>query len=399
MSAKKDFYEVLGVPKNAAPEEIKKAYRKLAMKYHPDKAQESSKAEHEVKFKEISEAYTVLSDTDKRDMYDHTGTYEEGGGGMNFSNVNDILNELFGGGGGNGSSGSPGFEFFQMGGMPQSGGGGFKMFFGGGMPPGFNQQQSQPNHDIIEVRVSLTEIYKGVLKKVAYQIVDKCDACSGTGGKEPTDVIQCLSCNGTGQAPVQMGPYMIQQVCQNCNGRGQMIKQNRHCLKCKGERVGYYNRSFDLRIPAGVPHQYTHKMDGKGSYELQNSKHNDLVLVFIHEIDPKFKIDYETLDVHTKVEVTLDELLCGFNKVIDIYDEQIPLHSDGYFHPEQTTVVQGKGLPLFKKKDSGNLVLTYKVLYPEDTIKLKKYQDVFLTMFKRPLAELPENAVHVHQTQ
>lgn len=394
MTNKKDFYEILDIPSNAAPEEIKKAYKKLAMKYHPDKVQGEDKAESEVKFKEISEAYSVLSDIDKRERYDRLGTYEETGD-MNFSNVNDILNELF-----SGNGMSQGFEFFQMGGMPsmsQGIGSSFKMFFGGNT----NSRGHQNNQDVIEIRVNMTELYKGVIKKVAYEVIDKCDACLGTGAKDPSDIISCLSCNGNGHIPQQMGPFMIQQPCQNCSGRGQMIKQNRICTKCKGERIKYFNRSFDLRIPYGVPHQHIHKMDGKGSYDIETSTYNDLILVFVHEIDTRFEVDYTTCDVHTKIDILLEELLCGFDKVLQIYDEKVPLYSKGYFNPNIKSIIKGKGLPLFKKKDFGDLVVTYNVIFPEDTTKLRKYHNVFMTMFKKtPLVEPPENATQIHhQTQ
>jgi molecular chaperone DnaJ len=396
----KNLYEILSVSKTATQEEIKKSYKKLAIKNHPDKCMaDDDKKEKEDLFKQINEAYAILSDVDKRRHYDNFGTYDNNPDAMNFGNVNDILSELFGNsfqmsGGMGGGQMPPGMEFFSMGPGSHS----FKMFFGGQQQNPFGQEQQQQQHDMIEVTVNLTEIYSGVNKKVAYDILDKCDICLGTGAKDPNDIITCLTCNGAGTVSQQIGPLPIMianQICPSCNGRGQTIKNNKTCSACKGQRITYYNRSFDLRIPSGVPNRHIHKMDGKGSYDPQHNRYNDILLVFVHNIDPKFKIDYNINSVSTIMDIRLDELLCGFIKNLSIYDETLPIYSQQYFNPNTITIIKGKGLPFFKRKEHGDLVITYRVIYPEENTRFKKYHNVFLTMFKKQEPKPPVNAVNV----
>jgi molecular chaperone DnaJ len=393
-----NLYDILGISKTASQDEIKKAFRKLAMKYHPDKCAESEKEENETKFKQINEAYTVLSDEEKRKQYDMFGTYDSNPGNQNYADIGDILSELFGGGGGGGVPGMPGMEFFSMGPGSHS----FKMFFGGpGGGPGEGnpfQNQRNPNSDMIEIPVNMTEIYKGVNKKVSYDILDKCETCMGIGAKDPNDVIKCLTCNGKGVVSHQMGPIPIMianQMCPSCQGRGQVIKQNKQCSSCNGKRITYYNRSFDLKIPAGVPHRYMHRMEGKGSIDIQRNVYNDIMLVFIHKLDKQFEIDYNTNNVTTTVEIDLEELLCGFVKDLHIYDEKVTIGSDKYFNPTKQTIIKGKGLPFFKRKEHGDLIIRYNVKYPNDCTRFKKYHNVFLTMFKRTEPQIPEHAVNV----
>jgi molecular chaperone DnaJ len=396
----KNLYDILLISKTASQEEIKKAYKKLAIKNHPDKcmADEDKHLKEEL-FKEINEAYAILSDVDKRRNYDNFGTYDTNPDAMNFGNVNDILSELFGNnfqmGGGGGGQMPPGMEFFSMGPGSHS----FKMFFGGPQQQFTqHQHQQQQQSDMIEVAVNLTEIYCGVNKKVAYDILDKCDVCMGSGAKDPNDVITCLTCKGAGTVSQQVGPLPIMitnQICPSCNGRGQIIKNNSVCSSCKGQRITYYNRSFDLRIPSGVPNKHIHKMEGKGSYDPNLNKYNDILLVFIHNIDPKFKVDYNINSVSIILDVRLDELLCGFIKQIPIYDEVVTIFSEKYFNPNHITIIKGKGLPFFKKKEHGDLVITYRIIYPEDNTRFKKYHNVFLTMFKKKEFKPPSNAINI----
>jgi molecular chaperone DnaJ len=390
------LYEVLNISKNATQEEVKKAYRKLAMQYHPDKCVNDNDIDIKKKeelFKEINEAYSILSDDKKRKSYDTYGTYDHNPEAMDYSNINDILNDLFGGGFDIGSSGHvPGMEFFSMGPGQHS----FKMFFGHqNTMPTNNPEQ----HEVIEVSVNLTEIYKGVNKKVAYDILDKCDVCLGSGAKDANDIINCLSCNGVGMISQQIGslPIMVtNQTCPSCQGRGKVIRNNRCCNTCKGNRITYYNRSFDLRIPQGVPNKHIHKMEGKGSYDPILNKYNDIYLLFTHKIDSKFNINYETNGIEMTLDIKLDELLCGFTREIDIYDEKITIYSEKYFNPSLKTIIKRKGLPFFKKKEYGDLTIKYNVIYPDDNnTRFKKYHSVFMTMFKKEKFKITGNAINV----
>jgi DnaJ-class molecular chaperone len=371
-----NLYETLGITKNASQDDIRKAYRKLAMKFHPDKASEKDKKTHEEKFKEVNEAYGVIGDPEKRKQYDTYGTYDNNA--VNNASMHDVFSDMFGG------------DFFSMSGQGQSG---FKMFFGGGGPQPQSHQQ-----DVIEVEVTLTDIYKGVTKKVSYEVLDKCDTCMGTGAKSPSDVVKCMTCNGQGSIPQQMGPFLIQQGCGSCAGRGQVIKQGRQCLMCKGERMLYYSKSFDLRIPQGVPHKHIHRMEGKGSFDPHTNKYNDMVLIFIHRIEEEYKVDYEKNDVHITLDIPLEDLLCGFVNQIQIYDEVLTIYSKSYFNPTEPFVIERKGLPVFKKKEHGNLMIHFKIMYPLQDEKFTKYHNIFLTMFKKKQPKLPSNAIDISQS-
>lgn len=383
----KNLYEVLGVSKGASSEEIKKAFRKSAMKYHPDKAKaddDKTKLDNEDKFKELNEAYQVLSDPDKKHQYDTFGTVDSAAQQQQHTNLNEMFAEMFGGG-------MPGFG----GGMP-SGAGGFKMFFGNQGGPGGHDQG---NHDVIEVKVSLTDIYKGVTKKVSYEVLDKCDTCHGTGAKSSSDVVRCLTCGGNGSVAQQVGPFMMQQGCPSCAGRGQVIKQGRECLFCKGKQIMYYTRTFDLRIPQGVPNGHHHRMESKGSYDINQQKHNDMVLIFVHDIDKKYTIDYMKNNVHVDIDVKLEDLLCGHVKHLQIYDETIMLTNKHYFNPSKQVIIENKGLPVFKRKEYGSLILHFNVKYPDEDEKFTKYHSIFLSMFKKKQHTPPPNAIDVQQLQ
>jgi molecular chaperone DnaJ len=380
----KNLYESLGVSKTASQDEIKKAFRKLAIKHHPDKvakdADAATQKHNEDKFKEMNEAYTVLMDEEKRRQYDAYGTYDNN---AQQPDMSSMFADMFGGG-------TPDMGFFSMGGHPDQT---FKMFFGGG---GQHTGPQQPSQDVIEVKVSMTEIFKGVTKKVEFDIVDRCSGCQGTGAKGPGDVITCLTCHGQGSVPQQVGPFMINQNCPSCNGRGQVVKQHRQCAVCNGERARFVKRSFDIRIPQGVPHKHMHRMEAKGSFDIRKNCYNDMVLVFSHDIPEQYTIDYSRNNVHMTIDVKLEELLCGFVKEVDIYGEPLNLHSKGYFDPSKDIVVRNKGFPYYKRKDHGDLVIKCNILFPEREEKFSKYHSIFMTMFKVAAVEAPPDAVCVN---
>lgn len=371
-NSKKDFYDSLGVSKTATTDEIKKAFKKLAMKYHPDKASSSStdedKKNHEEKFKEINEAYSVLSDDSKRQQYDMFGTYDDNGGGPQMhGDINDLFGDLFGGG----------VPFMNMGGDQQS----FRMFFGNG-----HHEQHNPNmrnqQDVIEISVNMTELFHGVNKNIQYDILDKCDTCKGIGAKSQSDIVSCVTCGGKGHTPHQMGPFMVQQVCPSCGGKGSVIKAGRQCPSCNGAKVKYYGRSFNLKIPQGIPHKHIHKMDGKGSYDQATNTYNDIIIIFNHVIPQEYKIDYNTNNVNMKMKITLEELLCGFKKSIHIYDEKIEIQSECYFDPSKQKKIPNKGIPFFKKKEGGDLCISFEIEYPTSEKELRKHHKDFMTIFK-----------------
>ena len=358
------LYDILGV------------YKRLAMKHHPDKHTDDKEKNEEI-FKKISEAYSVLSDPNKRQHYDQFGTYDDsmGAGGGAF-NMNDIFSELFGGGGG---PGGPGEFIFNMGASGQAANA-FKMFFGG-MDPGGRGGPANP--DVIEVPVKIEEIYNGAMKKISYDIIDKCETCNGSGAKDLRDIISCLTCKGAGVVTQALNSFMITQMtCPSCQGRGDIIKQGKECSSCHSKKIKYYKRTIEVKIPKGVPNKFLHTVEGKGSYDVQSRRHADLILAFVHNIDPRYKVDYETNDVTIGLNIDLEELLCGFRIKTPLYDDHIEFVSRKYFNPQRTLTIRNKGLPFFKKQRNGDLLVNFNVVYPEAE-KLDRFHPIFLTMFKK----------------
>ena len=369
MASSNSLYEVLEVPKTASQDDIKRAYKRLAIKHHPDKNIDNKK-ENEEQFKKISEAYSVLGDPDKRKHYDTYGTYDTSNTspGTPF-NMQDIFNELFGGGG---PGGAPDFIFNMGASGPAASA--FKMFF---------NTAKQARADTIEVPVTIQEIYRGAVKKISYEVIDKCDACNGIGAASKDDVVKCVTCSGQGYVTQAINPFMITQAtCPSCAGRGEVIKPGRECASCHGKKMKYYKKSIDIRIPKGVPNKFEHTIEGKGSYDNASNSHNDLCLVFTHQIDPRYQVDYATNDVLIGINITLEELLCGFQIHTEVYDDVVTLESQKYFNPEKILTLKGRGLPFFKKAKSGDLLIKFNVSYP-DTDRLSKFAQVFQTMFKK----------------
>jgi len=244
---KKDYYEILGVDKNTALSDIKKKYRSLALKYHPDRVPQEQKQEAEEKFKEISEAYGVLSDPKKKQLYDQHGhagidqnfTTDDIFRGADFSSVfgetdlGDIFSQffggdIFGGGGGRGRSRSP-----------------------------------QRGRDIqYELDITLEEAYAGVKKKIKVPRNDICESCEGTGAKNGTKLKQCPKCHGSGYVTMASGFFRMQQPCSECHGAGKIITE--HCPDCHGRGMVRVTRNIDVTIPPGVDNSSRLRVGGEG---------------------------------------------------------------------------------------------------------------------------------------
>ncbi len=267
--AKRDFYEILGVPKNASDTDIKKAYRKVALKYHPDRNPDDKAAED--KFKEAAEAYEVLSDGDKRARYDrfgHAGVNNQGGGGfsgggsMNMEDIFEHFGDIFG------DSGSP-----------------FESFFGGGRSRGATKGQRGSN---LRIKVSLTleEVAKGITKKIKVKKQTACDTCGGSGAKDASSVSTCGTCRGAGYVrqvkSTFLGQMQTTAACPTCKGSGQTITAN--CGSCKGDGRMYAEETLDIEIPAGVAEGMQLSMRGKGNAGKGGGPTGDLLIV-IEEIE------------------------------------------------------------------------------------------------------------------
>ncbi len=266
--SKRDFYEILGVDKGADAAVIKKAYRKVAIKFHPDKNPDDPSAED--KFKEAAEAYEVLSDDNKRARYDQYGHAGMGGaagggggfgGGMNMEDIFSNFGDVFGGGGG----------------------GGFGDFFGGG---GGRARQRKGSNLRIKLKLTLEEIANGADKKVKVKRQASCSSCNGTGAKNGTAMKSCGTCHGSGQVKkvvnTMLGQMVSSSTCPNCGGKGEIIEEK--CNTCHGDGVTLEEDVIELKIPAGVQDGMQLAVQGKGNMPPGGGVPGDL-LVVIEEIE------------------------------------------------------------------------------------------------------------------
>lgn len=259
--AKRDYYEVLGVPKNAGADDIKKAYRKKALEFHPDKNPGDKAAEE--KFKEAAEAYDVLSDDQKRALYDRGGhAAMDGmggrGGGFQGMDFDDILRRA-------------GFDTEDI----------FSQFFGGGGARSRGRQRGEAGSNIrIKVKMTLEEIYTGIEKKIKVKKQVSCNTCNGSGARDSSSVSTCTTCRGSGMVNrVVQTPFGAMQsatTCPTCNGSGQMIKSP--CNVCKGDGRVFGEETIEVNIPAGVTGDIQLSMSGKGNAGAKGGPPGDLII-------------------------------------------------------------------------------------------------------------------------
>ncbi len=339
----KDYYKILGVEKNASEDDIKKAYRKMAMKYHPDKNPDNPEAES--KFKEAAEAYDVLSTPDKKSNYDRFGSASGGnpfGGGSPFGdfNMDDIFSQ-FG-------------DIF---------GGGFNQRRGNGQRP-----QSRGSNLRIKVTLTIDEILKGATKKLRYKRQDKCGTCSGKGG---TDVRSCLPCSGTGQRiVVQNTPFgQIRQAttCPDCAGSGQQVHSK--CKDCNGEGTISKEQVVDVEIPAGVSTGMQLTMNGYGNY-VRNGIPGDLQIVVEEIIDHSFNREGNNIVVEKTISV-LDAII-GANVKVDTPHGSIPIAIEPGTEHGKVYRISGKGIPDINY-GLGDLFVKIKIKIPKNIELDEKY--------------------------
>ena len=326
--AKRDYYEVLGVDKSASADEIKKAYRKMAIKYHPDKNPGDKEAEE--KFKEAAEAYSVLSDADKKAKYDQFGHAGVDGAGPDFSggfgNLNDILNDLFGGAFGGGFGGFSGF------------GGGF----GGGRP----QQKVYRGRDIrVRVKLTLEEIAKGVEKEISIEKNVPCKECGGKGAKSNADIQTCPACKGTGQVQRVVNSFLGQTVtystCQQCGGEGKIIKNP--CRTCGGTGLVRQRETIKVKIPAGVEAGMQLTLQGEGHAAKNNGINGDLLVVIEEQEHPNLKRDGNDL-YYTKV-ISMPDAILGAEVTVPCLDGDYKIKVEPGTQSGEVVRLRGRGLP------------------------------------------------------
>ena len=329
--AKKDYYEVLGVDKSASADEIKKAYRKLAIQYHPDKNPGNKEAEE--KFKEAAEAYSVLSDADKKARYDQFGHAGVDGAGPDFSqgfgNLNDILNDLFGGAFGGGF------------------GGGFGGFGGGfGGQRGSQQQRVHRGRDIrVRVKLTLEEIAKGAEKEISIEKSVPCADCGGKGAKNSSDIKTCPACHGTGQVERVVRQGFFQQVtystCQQCGGEGKIVSNP--CRSCNGTGLVRKRETIKVKIPAGVEAGMQLTIQGEGNAAKNNGINGDLLVVIEEQEHADLKRDGNNL-YYTKI-ISLPDAILGGETEIPCLDGPYKLKIDAGTQSGTVVRLRGKGLP------------------------------------------------------
>lgn len=358
MAEKRDYYEVLGVGKNATADELKKAYRKMAIKYHPDKNPGDKEAEE--KFKEAAEAYDVLSDPDKRARYDQFG--------------HSMGPQGFGGAGGQGGFG--GFGGFS--------GGGFSMedifshfgdifgdaFQGAGTygSGGRRQQRAvRKGADLrIKVKVTLKDIMNGVDKKLKLPRWVACEACKGTGAKDGTAFHSCSTCHGSGRVTrVQqtfLGAMESQSVCPECNGEGKTIDTK--CSVCGGEGIVKKDEIISFHIPAGVTDGMTLKMTGQGNAARHGGVNGDLLVVIEEEKDPNLIRDEDDLIYNLMLDFPTAAL--GGSVEVPLVEGKARLKIPAGTQPGKVLRLRGKGLPHYGSGSRGDELVNVMVYVPEN---------------------------------
>ncbi len=364
--AKRDYYEVLGVDKSASADEIKKAYRKKAIQYHPDKNPGDKEAEE--KFKEAAEAYEVLSNPDKRARYDqfgHEGMSGAGGFGGGF-------------GGGQGMSMD---DIFSMFGDIFGGHGGFGGFSGFGGGGSSQAQRKFRGSDLrVKVKLSLKDIANGTTKKFKLKKYVPCSHCHGTGAEGNSGTETCPTCKGSGhilrtQQSI-FGMMQTQTVCPQCNGEGKIIKNK--CKECGGEGIVYGEEVVEVKIPAGVAEGMQLSMSGKGNAGRHNGIPGDLLIQIEEEPHPELIRDENDLVYNLLLSIPMAAL--GSTVEIPTIDGKAKVKIDPGTQPGKVLRLRGKGLPSVNGYGNGDLLVNVSVYIPETLSKdeknaLEKMQD------------------------
>ncbi|MEI8348744.1 MAG: molecular chaperone DnaJ [Candidatus Omnitrophota bacterium] len=347
MSTQRDYYEILGVQKTASVEDIKKAYRQLVMQFHPDRVAPEKKKEAEERFKEISEAYAVLSDPQKKELYDRYGhagvdaryTQEDIFKGTNFS---DIFRDL----GGGGSSGSGIFdEFFSD--------LGFDVFGSGGSRRGQRHRGGEDVH--YEMAISLEEAYSGLEKELSFYRYENCHQCNGSGAQPGSKKEACPTCRGRGVVTSGMGFISFSQTCPSCRGEGAIAKNR--CSKCSGEGRIKVKKNIKVTIPSGVDTGSVLRLRDEGNFG--PGGYGDLYLHI--EVKPHYLFVREGDIVTCKVKISVFKALLGTEIEVPTLSGNVKMAIPGGTQPNSTFRLKGKGMPNLRTKRAGDELVEVEV--------------------------------------
>lgn len=349
--AKRDYYEVLGINKSADDKEIKKAFRKKAMDYHPDRNPDNKGAED--KFKEVNEAYEHLSDPDKRAAYDKFGhaAFEQGGmGGGGFGG--------FGGGGG-----FSGFEDI------------FGDIFGGGFGGGSQRRRTGPmkGEDLrYRINISFEEAAFGVEKEIYIQREDECSLCHGTGAKPGTSPHKCNTCHGSGTVQKQVrtpfGTMMSSAACSTCNGSGEVIDEK--CPQCKGHKTQSARIKKAIKIPAGVDDGSSLRISGEGQPGVRGGPRGDVYLTI--NVNPHEKFERDGNNVWLEMGIAFVQATLGDELEVPTLDGQVKYKIPAGTQTGTIFRLKGKGIPFINSDRRGDQMIKVDVIVPKDLTEKQK---------------------------
>jgi molecular chaperone DnaJ len=334
--AKRDYYEVLGVSRNADGSEIKKAYRKLALQFHPDRNQGDAEAEE--KFKEASEAYSILGDDQKRRIYDQYGFDGLRGAGRGFSDSSFFSNSVFS-------------DFEDI----------LGSFFGFGGGRSGRASGARRGRDIgIEVNITLEDAYHGVEKELEVRREISCEICDGSGNEPGRPVETCRQCGGSGKTRINQGFFAIASTCPVCNGQGQITRYP--CNKCKGKGRTQETRRIKVNLPAGIDSDNRMRVGGEGEGGYKGGRSGDLFVIVHVEEDDRFK--REGNDLIYRLDITFAQAALGDEIKIDTFygNEKIKIHPES--QNGKIIRIKGKGFKNVNGWGKGDFLVVLNVVTP-----------------------------------